>query len=466
MKRLLAIFFSMILLVLIIPAFAEDKLLSPKQQFQQGIPLSEIKCNKGLDFALKKSDGSPICVTLATLQILSQRNWITKDVALEPYLTQPDPVINSIETNPQNIVDSNNKFMLDFYSKTSKPDENSFFSPWSMLSAFSVLYEGARGQTADEIATVFYLSKDDSTRRDSFGSMQSNLNANGSGYELRNANALWIQTGFGVKQDFINTAKQFYDSKISEVNFPKDESIIDSWVEDKTNDKIKDLVKGRTTSDTRVVITNAVYFKGTWKTQFAPDQTYDGKFKIDEEKTVQVPIMRMESKFAYAEADDLQILSMPYEGDRISMLVLLPKNNIKSLDKSLTIENLDDWKSSLKEQEVLLSIPKFKLETKYELPETMKSMGMKLAFTDSSDLSGIAERNLFVSDAVHKAFVDVNEEGTEAAAATAIIIDEESEPSIPSFIADHPFIFLIQDNETGMILFMGKVVDPTMKQSS
>ncbi|WKT57078.1 serpin family protein [Candidatus Nitrosotenuis chungbukensis] len=369
-----------------------------------------------------------------------------------------------IKESTQNIVDASNRFMFDYYSISGTSDDNVFFSPWSILSAFSVLHEGARGETADEISSAFYLPEDDSARRMSFESMQSDLNINGSGYDLRNANALWIQAGFGVKEDFINTARQYYDSEVSEVNFPADESIIDSWVEDKTNDKIKDLVKGKTNDLTMLVITNAVYFKGTWKTQFEPSQTSEGEFRVNVDKTVQVPMMYLKSEFAYAETDDLQILSMPYDGERISMLVLLPKNGIEPLEQSLTVEQLDDWKKNLAEREVMTFVPKFKLETEYELPKIMQELGIKLAFDEgNADLSGIANMppRLFVTAAVHKAFVDVNEEGTEAAAATGIGVGTTSVgPELPIFRADHPFVFLIQDNETGLVLFMGKISDP------
>jgi serpin B len=447
-------------------AIAQEKIPSPLMQIRMGVEPHNVQCNDGLQLIIRPSNNIPACVKPTTAEILSQRLLaIIVESSPTPPVSEPQPITDTPQTShdAQNIVDANNKFMLDFYSTTSKPEDNSFFSPWSMLSAFSVLYEGARGQTADEIASVFYLPKDDSLRRTLFESLQDNLNVNGSGYELRNANALWIQQGFGIKEEFVNTARQYYDSEASEVSFPKDEPVIDSWVEQKTNDKIKNLVKGKTSVDTRLVITNAIYFKGTWQTQFESSQTHDNEFRVDAAKTVQVPMMQIQSKFAYAETDDLQVLSMPYKGQRMSMLVLLPKNDIGSLEKSINIENLQDWKTNLEEQKVMLFIPKFKLETTYGLSESMMDLGMKKAFDGDADLSGISdEKPLFVGFAIHKAFVDVNEEGTEAAAATAIgVMTESISPPIPIFKADHPFIFLIQDDETGLILFMGKVVDPT-----
>lgn len=433
---------------------------SPLKQLKAGVAPLDVKCYDGLQLIIMPTN-NPACVKPSTSEILGHRGWA---VITMPVMPDTPPAVPTKES-VQNIVDASNRFMLDYYFVSGTSDDNVFFSPWSMLSAFSVLHEGARGETADEISSAFYLPADDSARRISFESMQSDLNINGSGYDLRNANALWVQAGFGVKEDFINTARQYYDSDVSEVNFPADEPVIDSWVESKTNGKIKDLMKGKTNDLTRLVITNAVYFKGTWKTQFEPNQTSESEFRVNMGKTVQVPTMYLKSKFAYAETDDLQILSMPYAGERMSMLVLLPKNEIESLERSLTAEQISDWKENLMEREVMAFVPKFKLETEYDLPQIMKELGMKLVFDgDSADLSGIANipPRLFVTTAVHKAFVDVNEEGTEAAAATGIGIGETSAgPELPIFRADHPFIFLIQDDKTGLVLFMGKVTDPT-----
>ena len=440
----------------------DSQYIPPKKQLKNGVSPKDVKCNEGLELTFKASNDMPACVKPSTVEILIQRGWASV-LTLEPSDdgTPQLPITDKITV--QNIVEANNRFMLDFYSlASSKADDNVFFSPWSMMSAFSVLYEGAKGNTAEEIGSAFYLPRDDSARRSPFESMQQELNVNDSGYELRNANALWIKNGFGVKEDFVNTARQFYDSEVAEVSFPADEAKIDSWVEQKTNNKIKDLVKGKTDDLTRLVITNAVYFKGKWLTQFDPSQTQEDDFKVNPEKTVQVPLMSQDSDFGYGETDTFQILSMPYK-ERMSMMVLLPKDNNPESLNSITVDKLEDWKKSLQLQEVIVFIPKFKLETEYDLKEKMQDLGVRLAFDpDNADLSGIAEEQLFVGFAIHKAFVDVNEEGTEAAAATGIGMGVTSAgPPSLVFRADHPFVFLIQDDKTGLVLFMGKVVDPT-----
>ncbi len=205
---------------------------------------------------------------------------------------------------------------------------------------------------------------------------------------------------------------------------------------------------------------------GTWRDQFNANLTSQDDFVLDSGDTVEVPMMYQKSRFDYAQNDLLQILSMPYKGDRLSMLVLLPRNDLGSLEESLTLEELSSWQEEMQNEEVYVYMPKFKLEAEYDLSPQIKELGVELAFDpDYADLSGIADvkpNNLYVGFATHKAFVDVNEEGTEAAAATAIGVEETSAPADPTvFRADHPFVFLIQDNETGLVLFMGRVSDPS-----
>jgi serpin B len=237
-------------------------------------------------------------------------------------------------------------------------------------------------------------------------------------------------------------------------------------VESKTNEKIKDLIPEGVLDDlTRLVITNAIYFKGTWVTQFDEKNTVEEDFVTDTGNTVQVPMMKLEEAyFKYAETDLLQVVELPYQGDKVSMLILLPRDStdLSPVEESLTLDNLSLWKNSLRNQTVTVEIPKFNVETEYTLNELLIDLGMPSAFDPSSaDLSGITEQEeLYIAAALHKAFVEVNEEGTEAAAATGVVIGTTSAPIIPLFRADHPFIFIIQDSDTGNILFMGRVSNP------
>ena len=248
---------------------------------------------------------------------------------------------------------------------------------------------------------------------------------------------------------------------------------INRWVEDKTNDKIKDLLPaGSITHDTKLVITNAIYFKGTWVKQFAKDETKADKFFVSPGNSVDVQMMQrtdQDATFNYAETGGLQVLEMPYthsSGKELSMVVILPEENesLASAEGSLSGNGLSDLKSRLSSQRVMVYFPKFKMETDYSLAGDLKAMGMPLAFSDNADFSGMdGTRNLVISDIVHKAYIDVNEEGTEAAAATGGIFTSKAifqEQPVPVFRADHPFIFFIQDRDTGAILFMGRVMNP------
>ncbi|MBU3941420.1 MAG: serpin family protein, partial [Nanoarchaeota archaeon] len=239
---------------------------------------------------------------------------------------------------------------------------------------------------------------------------------------------------------------------------------INNWVEEQTDNKIKDLIpRGAIDDSTRLVLTNAIYFKGDWVLQFDKKKTKEADFKISPEKTVKVDMMSLtgdKAKFNYAETEELQILEMPYEGDELSMLVILPRENLKSIEDSINKEKLNELKSMLSERKVSVYIPKFKFETKYLMAKDLAEMGMPTAFSMNADLSGMTgNMDLFIDKVIHQAFVEVNEEGTEAAAATAVIVALKSSKS-DYFMADHPFMFIIQQKATGNILFMGRVVDP------
>jgi len=371
------------------------------------------------------------------------------------------------------VVKASNQFALDFYFNI-KDDEkgNIFYSPYSISTALAMTYEGARGKTADEIQSVFHFPKDDATRRSSVAAIYNGLNKKDAKYRLRTANALWVQKDYRLLNGYIDTIEKYYLGKATNVDFAgateHARQTINNWVEDKTENKIKDLFpQGSLNSLTRLVLTNAIYFKGIWVKQFSKSETRDEDFRVSKGQTVKVPMMRRtdaKAKFNYAETEDLQILEMLYEGGDLSMLVLLPRgDDLKPLEDSLTLKNLNEWKNELKEQRVDVYMPKFTFKSKYFLNENLKEMGMPLAFTPRADFSGIAgDRDLFIQLVVHQAFVDVNEEGTEAAAATGVSVGLVSVgPPILIFRADHPFIFIIQEKETGNILFLGRVINPT-----
>jgi serpin B len=250
-------------------------------------------------------------------------------------------------------------------------------------------------------------------------------------------------------------------SEVESVNFASKEKgidLINSWVDEKTHGKIKKIFEELDPA-TELVITNAIYFKGIWEEPFEKTKTTVGDFHVGIDNAVKVPMMQSKTTFPNVAVNDLvQIVELPYEGENFSMLILLPRNvdGMKSLEESLSADNLNKWKGELKKMKTKVYMPKFKLETKYDLKSILQEMGIHDAFHDA-DFTGIANSGLYIEKAVHKAFVEVNEEGTEAAAATGISMFQ-SGPF--EFTVDRPFIFIIQDNETGSILFIGKVVNP------
>ena len=370
------------------------------------------------------------------------------------------------------VVDANNQLAFDIYSEFKEKKGNIFFSPYSISTALAMTYEGAKGTTAEEMQTVLHIPLTPEIRRPAFASVYNEINKKDKVYQLSTANALWGQKDYPFLEEYTNTVERYYGGKITNLDFvtetEESRQTINKWVEDKTNNKIKDLIPSGVLSEmTRLVLTNAIYFKGTWVKQFDKKNTREEDFKTTSGNTIKVPMMSLtekDTKFNYAQTDNLQVLEMPYDGEELSMLVLLPKeNNLSTLEESLNPGKISELKSMLKEQQVKVYIPKFKFETKYFMADTLKQMGMPLAFSSNADFSGMDNtKNLFIAAVIHQAFVDVNEEGTEAAA-TAVIdhLESESPQIIPIFRADHPFVFLIQERKTGNILFLGRVSDPT-----
>ncbi len=370
------------------------------------------------------------------------------------------------------VVDANNQFCFELYANLKNEEKgNIFFSPYSISTALGMVYEGARGQTAEEIRAVFYFPADENIRKAAFAAGYDRINKKDAKYKLSTANALWIQKDFKLLDAYTNTIEKYYSGKATNVDFKgaaeQARKKINKWVEDRTNNKIKDLFPPNSLSpETRLVLTNAIYFKGTWIKQFDKKETQEMDFETGKGETVEVPMMRRTGKdasFGYAETEYMQLLEMDYEGGELSMLILLPKNiDLEKLEEWLTVENLDEWKNSLCEQSVDVFMPRFTFTSKYVLNENLKNLGMPTAFSDGSDLSGIdGTRSLSIQLVVHQAFVDVNEEGTEAAAATGVAVGITSvAPPVPIFIADHPFVYMILEKSTGNIMFFGRVSDP------
>ncbi|MCK4626665.1 MAG: serpin family protein, partial [Phycisphaerae bacterium] len=311
-----------------------------------------------------------------------------------------------------------------------------------------------------------------------FGALIKKLNAPRKGhdgkpaYELVVANALWGQKGYPFKEEFTKTVKANYDAGLEEVDYVKateaSRKKINAWVEKKTKQKIKNLIpRGVVNPDTRLVLTNAIYFKSNWAEKFNKHATRDEAFTLSADKTVKTPMMRQQKRHGYMETDTFQAVDLMYRYGDLSMTIFLPKkaDDLAAFEKTLTARNLTKWLGQFKRETVQLTLPKFKFTSQFSLPETLKKMGMTDAFSEAAaDFSGMTTADkLFISDVIHKAFVAVDEEGTEAAAATAVIMALEAAPRPKQpkvFKADHPFVFMIRHRATGSILFMGRVMNP------
>jgi serpin B len=373
------------------------------------------------------------------------------------------------------VVKGNTEFALNLYGKLRAQPGNLFCSPYSISTALAMTYAGARGQTAAEMARALDFTLEPGRLHPAFGALQHRL-LQGSGpkhgYQLSVANALWGQQNFGFLPDFLNRTRRDYGAGLREVDFRADPEaarrIINAWVEQRTRDRIKDLLpQGLLTTDTRLVLTNAIYFKGFWAEQFTKANTRLEPFQLAGGGQVQGPLMHRTGHFKYLDGGDFQALELPYRGKDLSMVVLLPKkvNGLAALEGRLKEANRAAWLGRLREQEVQVALPRFTVTREFNLNQVLESLGMRQAFVpggaDFSGMSGTNGRRLFIQAVVHKAFVDVNEEGTEAAAATGVAVAKEAAPADPAvFRADHPFVFLIRDNRSGSMLFLGRLTNP------
>jgi serpin B len=381
------------------------------------------------------------------------------------------------DTNGAAVAAGNTRFALDLYAKLRGGDGNLFFSPWSISTALSLTSAGAKGETDREMAAALHLPADQAARHDGFRALIAEINGKGLPTPrpdtLVTANALWLQKGEPLLPSFLDLTHNAYDAEAREVDFAHEpepaRKTINAWVEEKTRDKIRNLLQpSDVTRDTNLVLTNAVYFKGAWRSPFTESATKkDGTFTTQAGTKVTVPLMTQTESYRYLDGGSFQALELPYMGDGRSMVVLLPKkvDGLAALETSLTQDALDGWLGKLARQRVRVELPKFRLEETFSLAEVLKALGMSAAFDPSkADFSGIAgTRDRVISAVIHKAFVDVDEKGTEAAAATAVVMVRAmavipAEPVL--FRADHPFLFLIRDQKTGSVLFLGRVVNP------
>lgn len=371
------------------------------------------------------------------------------------------------------VVQGNTAFALELYHQLRQASENLFFSPYSISNALAMTYAGARGQTATEMAQVLHFQLAPNRLHPAFAQLITALEAdNGSPYQLAIANRLWGQQNEAFLPEFLNLTERYYNAPLQQLDFinatENARLTINSWVEQKTQNKIQNLLpEGTVDSLTRLVLTNAIYFKGNWLVPFDESQTQNQPFYLSSGETIEVPMMHQMEYWNYAHLDGLQVLELPYQGETLSMVILVPEepDGLAALEQQLTPDHLQQWLVAAEEYPMMMDgapvsiwLPKFKLTSTLELEDTLSAMGMPQAFSDA-DFSGMnGQKDLAISQVIHKAFVEVNEQGTEAAAATAVVAITRG--GTQNCRIDRPFIFLIRDRESESILFLGRVVNP------
>ena len=368
------------------------------------------------------------------------------------------------------VVDGNNTFALELYQQLAGASEDNLFcSPYSVSTALAMTYAGARGNTAVQMAETLHFPLSAEDFHTAMGGLIDQINDPArEGYSLAVANRLWGQVGYPFLPEFLGTVEENYGAGLEQMDFigaPEPSRLtINQWVEDQTSNKIKDLLPPDGISpQTRLVLTNAIYFLGDWQYKFDPELTTDTPFYTAPDENIILPMMHQEQDLRYAEYDGLQVIEFPYNNEELSLVALLPEDidGLPALEQSLTSESLDTYLDGLSETSVSVHLPKFEMTCKFELRDALTAMGMTDAFTGAADFSGIdGTRSLFISKILHKAFIQLDEEGTEAAAATAVVMEYSSADPLPEFRADHPFLFLIRDNVTDSILFLGRVMEP------
>ena len=395
------------------------------------------------------------------------------EISDKPRVTSP--VVSP--TDQVSLVDGDSAFAFELYQSLKEKDGNLFYSPHSISLALAMTYAGARSETAQQMADTLHFTLPQERLHPAFNSLALELGKrgqgaqgkDGEGFRLNIVNAIWGQKDYTFQPAFLDVLAENYGAGLRILDFIKETEksriTINQWVSDQTEDRIKDLIPQGAIDDlTRLVLTNAVYFNAAWQHQFNKNQTEDGQFHLLDGKQVTVPMMKQTESFGFAKGAGYQAIELPYDGNELSMVILLPEDGqFKAFEEGLQAQRVSEIISGLQRSRVDLTMPRFEFDSEFSLKDTLAKMGMPVAFTDSADFSGMTgKRELSISNVIHKAFVSVDETGTEAAAATAVIVGVTSAPVEPpvELTIDRPFIFLIRDIETGAIIFVGRVLNP------
>ncbi len=382
------------------------------------------------------------------------------------------------------LVEGNTAFALELYHRLAdeKGGENLFYSPYSISLALAMTHAGARGETEEQMADALHYRLPQEQLHPAFNALDQALASRSEGAEgkddeeegdegfrLNIANAIWGQEDYSFRDAFLDTLAENYGAGLRVLNFasaPEEaRTAINEWVSEKTEGKIDELIaRGGIMPGTRLVLTNAIYFNAAWAEPFEEEQTEDGAFRLLDGGEVTVPLMRQTASYGYAARQGYQAIELPYDGRELSMVILLPEAGaFETFEEALDAEEMAAVMEDLDREQVRLSMPSFEFSSGFSLKDALIALGMPKAFSGEADFSGMTgSRDLFISDVIHKAFVSVDEEGTEAAAATAVEMVESAMPSEPIEVTiNRPFIFAIRDIETGTVLFVGRVLDPS-----
>jgi serpin B len=369
---------------------------------------------------------------------------------------------------------ANRAFGLALYRELAAKPGNIFLSPISLAGAFGPVAAGAQSETRAAIGRVLELPNEDAALHRQLGGLLRELESDREGARVSIGNALWLMKGFPVKPAFVAIAKNSYDAQVESLDFRNGAAAagrINAWVDQETKGRIPKLIEPDSLGEmTALVVTNAVHFLGDWTDPFNASNTQPQPFHLADGTARNVPMMSGKRYHRYAETREVQLLELPYKGDRLSMVAILPKERgaLGVVEKTLDGRRLGDWLRQLdaaQPTEVRVHLPKVEFRTSYQLVEPLKAMGMSIAFQPHrANFRAIAETDLFISQVVHKTFLRIDEKGTEAAAATGIEVEVTSAPAVPppTFRADHPFLILIRDNPSGAVLFLGRISHPTM----
>lgn len=384
------------------------------------------------------------------------------------------PAVNSSDMTE--LVDGNSEYAFDLYQALKKEEGNIFYSPYSISLALAMTYGGARGETATQMADTLHYRLPQSALHPAFNGLDIELGKRGEGakgkdskgFRLNVVNAIWGQKDYKFLSAYLDLLAENYGAGLRILDFKsapeQSRMTINQWVSDQTEDRIKDLLpEGSINPLTRLVLTNAIYFNAAWKLPFKPEVTAHGPFHLENGDDVTVPMMNQTGFFGYARSGNYLAVELPYDGDELSMVILTNESGrFSDFENTLNLAVVKAIIDNLKNTRVALTMPRFEFESEFGLKETLMAMGMEEPFRDDADFSGMSrESDLHIDDVIHKAFVSVDEAGTEAAAATGVIVGTTSMPPEPVTVTlDRPFVFLIRDIQTGAILFIGRVMNP------